>query len=400
MTRRGLIKELRRSVVKEIAEDVWLLEGYLSDDFFGKPHSSNIYILRDGDSLLILDTGTHAFYRERMHEIIDRYKKEGVKRITLLLTQGHFDHASNNVIVLESGLEWQFLLPEVEFGTINFVEDAFQDIRNLEEYYDVFSCMFPWRGECIAVRLAEKISPNLARMLIRAAFSQLFGGARTLAEQATTLRLEDRKSRRFGSIELQGWEVGRFFAIHDGSHTPGHISLYDPDNKLLLSGDVTVEINPAFFYSSVGRCIEASRNFRRLAEQGYIELTGDSHRSATFFPELFDKYKISPLSEMQLVDVARGGDECVAFFRTFEDYYSQLREEVLRAHERAGTATVGDILEELCASRSPAVQLKRAMLFPEFPSRMDVLVAAVLKEAGVTPRREGKRIVLDPIAQK
>jgi hypothetical protein len=103
---------------------------------------------------------------------------------------------------------------------------------------------------------------------------------------------------------------------------------------------------------------------------------------------------------MQLVDVARGGDECAAFFRTFEDYYSQLREEVHRAHERTGTATVGEILEELSASRSPSVQLKRAMLFPEFPSRMDVLVAAVLKEAGVTPRREGKRIVLDPVAQK
>lgn len=83
----------------------------------------------------------------------------------------------------------------------------------------------------------------------------------------------------------------------------------------------------------------------------------------------------------------------------FENYYAQAKKEVLSAHGRAGEPTVSEILEELSASRDPAVQLKSAMKFPNFPSRMNVLVARVLKESGVIPRREGKKIILSPVKQ-
>src|SRR4030042_4213646 len=92
----GQEKELRRSFTREIAPDVWMLEGYISDYFLLKPASSNVFLLRDGDSLLMLDTGTYPFYRARMLELMRRYRADGVKRINLMLTQGHFDHASNN----------------------------------------------------------------------------------------------------------------------------------------------------------------------------------------------------------------------------------------------------------------------------------------------------------------
>jgi len=66
----GQEKELRRSFTREIVPDVWMLEGYISDFFLLKPASSNVFLLRDGDSLLILDTGTYPFYRERMLETL------------------------------------------------------------------------------------------------------------------------------------------------------------------------------------------------------------------------------------------------------------------------------------------------------------------------------------------
>ncbi|OPL13139.1 MAG: hypothetical protein AVO39_10865 [delta proteobacterium MLS_D] len=390
-------KELQKSAVTEIAQDVWLLEGFIGDKFFREPPSSNIYIFRDGDSLLILDTGTHQLYRQRMLDIIKRYKAEGVKRITLMLTQGHFDHASNNTVVLESGLEWRFLLPEPEVQTINFFDDALKDFHNLEEYYDVYSTMFPWGGETAPIRMANTLSPRLARRAVKFAFGHLFNGIQTLADKAEILSLESRVTKRIGTVELTGWEVGRFFAIHDASHTPGHISLYDPENKLLISGDVTIEINPAFFYSSVDKCQEACGWFRQMAEEGNVVLAGDSHRSKTFFPELFDRYGMEALHPIELADIAQGRDRCVDFFSMFENYYKELKNEVLSAHSRTGEATVAEILEELLASRAPSVRLKKAMQFPQFPSRMDVLVAKVLKDAGVTPRHEGKRIVLAPV---
>ncbi|MFW6113306.1 MAG: MBL fold metallo-hydrolase, partial [Actinomycetota bacterium] len=267
----GLEKELQRSKVVEITDDIWMLEGYISDNFLFKPASCNVFMLRDGKSLFILDTGTYPFYRERMLELMRRYRRVGVKRLTLMLTQGHFDHACNNDVIQEAGIsDWRFTLPQPERGVLDFLSDWIRDWRNLEEYYDPYT-MFPARGSTAVINMAGRISKRLARALLRGNFAMLFRGVKTLAEQAEILPLENRVKRNFGGVELEGWEVGRFFAVHDASHTPGHISLYDPENKLMLSGDVTIEINPAFLYSSLDRCIDYCDRYRRMAEEGYIE---------------------------------------------------------------------------------------------------------------------------------
>ena len=393
----GQEKELRRSFVREIAPDVWMLEGYISDYFLLKPASSNVFILRDGDSLLILDTGTYPFYRERMLDLMRRYKKDGVKRVDLMLTQGHFDHASNNDVICESGLEWRFLLQEPEAGVLDFFTDWMTDFRDLEQLYNIYS-LFDARGITAPVNLASRVSVGLARAVLQANFKLMFMGIDSLSSRATILPNAAKVKRSFGSVELEGWEVGRFFAIHDASHTAGHISLYDPENKLLLSGDVTVEINPAFYYSSFDRCISACGKFRRMAEEGYIELATDSHRSTTFFPDVMNSLKLTPFDDMEMVDMARGREECARFFGAFEDFYSRLRDDVLAAHARTGEATIPEITEEMRSIDEPANNLRKAMKFQRIPGRLDVLVAVVLKEAGAVSRREGERVLFSPVA--
>lgn len=396
MTSKNLLKELQQSCVREIAKDVWLIEGYLGDNFLNVPPSSNNYIIRDGDALYIIDTGYYPFYRTRMLEIINRYKKEGVKRVVLMLTQGHFDHASNNVILRECGLPWEFLLPEPEVKIINFLENFLEDIESIGEYEDVFTTMFPMKGQMMALRAANAVSTKLAKKLLSLSIGQIMGGIETLADKAKILYLKDRVTKRFGNAELIGWETGRFFIIHDAAHTPGHISVYDPENKMLLTGDVTIEINPAFFYSSVGKLIETSKAFADMTRDGFVELVADSHRSKTFTSKLYEKHKINILHETQLGDEIRGKEKCEAFLRTFYNYYSDLKKGVEEAHARIGEAQVKDIVEELSALPNAAVQFKKALFFPDFPSRMDVLVAEILKEAGVRPRKEGDKILLAP----
>jgi glyoxylase-like metal-dependent hydrolase (beta-lactamase superfamily II) len=391
----GQEKELRRSFVQEIAPDVWMLEGYISDYFLIKPASSNVFLLRDGDSLLLLDTGTYPFYRERMLELMRRYRADGVKRINLMLTQGHFDHASNNDVILESGLDWRFLLQEPEAKVLDFLSDWMADFRNLEQLYNIYS-QFDTHGPTALVSLASRLSVGLARSMLQANFKLMFMGIRSLSSQATILPVEAKVKRSFGQVELEGWEVGRFFAIHDASHTPGHISLYDPENKLLLSGDVTVEINPAFYYSSLEKCITTCGQFRRMAEEGYIEIATDSHRSTTFFPDVMRTLKLTPFDEIELTDVARGREECTRFFQVFEDFYSRLRDDVLDVHAHMGEATIPEITEELRSVDEPAVNLRKAMRFQRIPGRLDVLVAVVLKEASATSRREGDRVLFSP----
>ncbi len=391
----GQEKELRRSFTREIAPDVWMLEGYISDYFLLKPASSNVFMLRDGDSLLILDTGTYPFYRERMLDLMRRYKRDGVKRVDLMLTQGHFDHASNNDVICESGLEWRFLLQEPEAKVLDFFTDWMTDFRDLEQLYNIYS-LFDARGITAPVNLASRVSVGLARSVLQANFKLMFMGINSLSSRATILPSADKVKRSFGTVELEGWEVGRFFAIHDASHTAGHISLYDPENKLLLSGDVTVEINPAFYYSSFDRCISACGQFRRMAEEGFIELATDSHRSTTFFPDVMSSLGLIPFDDMELVDVARGREECVRFFGAFEDFYSHLRDDVLSAHARTGEATIPEITEELRCIDEPAINQRKKMKFQRIPGRLDVLVAVVLKEAGAVSRREGERVLFSP----
>ena len=265
-----LTNQLKKSVVKEIANDVWLVEGYVGDNFLHEPPSSNCYVIRDGDTVYVFDPGYYPLYKSRILDIINRYKKAGVKHVTLLVSQGHFDHTANNDVVLETGLDWDFLLPEPEIGTLRVYEDLINDFSNLEEFENVYSTMFPWRGETAAIRVVDKISTDMARKMFGlVAYRLMFPvQKRNLCDRAIILYLKDRVKRNYGSTEVVGWQIGRLFGIHDGAHSPGHLSLYDPENKILFCGDVTVEVNPAFFYSSIDKLLIACDKFITMAKEG------------------------------------------------------------------------------------------------------------------------------------
>lgn len=389
-----------RTAPKEIAPDVWMLEGFLGNDFLRRPPSSNVFFCRDGETLLIIDTGNGNSSRENVLTFIEEMKGKGIKHLILMVTQGHFDHSGNNDLLLETGLDWQFLLPEPEFQVIALWNDLMKDFENIKKYEDIFRTMFPLKGMLAVIRITGMVSPGLATYIMGRFFKKLFSKSHTLAEGASPLKLEERVTMKIGSVTVKGWNIGRFFIIHDGAHSPGHICLYDPNNKLLLCGDVTIEINPAFFYSSMNKLIETAGLFCTMAEEGFIEIAGDSHRTRKCFTVLFKQLGLQAINDIQLIDYAMGKDQCIQFFSVFKSYYQQLKEEVLAAHARTGRATIGDIVKELLKSSNPAVKLKSAMIFPWIPSRMDVLVASVLKEAGAIPVKDGRKIVIDPVPMR
>ncbi|NLB80909.1 MAG: hypothetical protein GX800_04710 [Clostridiaceae bacterium] len=100
---------------------------------------------------------------------------------------------------------------------------------------------------------------------------------------------------------------------------------------------------------------------------------------------------------MQLIDFARNRGECIEFLGFFNTYYSELKNAVFEAHNAIGRATVGDIVNQMLKSENKYVKFKAAMTFPELPSRMDVLVVGVLKEAGAVPVKVGRKIYIDPV---
>lgn len=389
-------KEMARSRVMEIAPDIWEVEGYLSTQFFLKPPSCNCFVLRDKDLVLLVDTGTYAFYRQPILDILARYKKDGAKRLVLMLTQGHFDHVANNDLILEAGYDdVRFLLPEAEVSTIDLWGHWTGEFLELSEYYDPY-CQMPMAFPTAVPNLAGHISPALAQRLIEKNLRHMFRGIHTLADRAEILTNDSRISRTFGDVTFQGWEIGRFFAVHDATHSPGHLSFYDPEHKVFLTGDATLEINPAFFNSSLNTCIDMMDKFARFAEQGFVELATDAHRSVIWAERLADELKYSAADPIQEVDALEGRDKCVTFYRFFEEYYTVMKETVLSDLARMGSATVPQLVEEFKGSTHPYARFKVAAKFPRLPSRLDVMVANILKEADIPARREGTDILFSP----
>lgn len=384
--------------VKEILPDVWRIGGYIGADFFLKAPSSNVIILRDGDTAYIVDPGFYPKYQDEILKVIDTCKKRGVTKVRLLVTQGHFDHDTNDDVITKTGLDYEFYLPEAEVPTMDAAYDFMRDLDNLSRYEDVYQTMFPDDGLGFVIKSIAKDSPYTARKILSTAIHARMSGGNNLAEQAKMLRNHEKISRRYGSVTLSGWELGRFFLIHDGAHSPGHICIYDPQYKMVLPGDVTIEVNPAFFYSSMNALIEISGQLRTMAQEGYIQYAADAHRSPEYMAELWEALPASPVDQIQMIEWAHNPSECERFFDFFYTYYRELRREVIECHRRIGRATVGDIVREMRKTGNPYVEFKAAMVFPNnIPSRMDVLVANVLSEQGAIPVTVAGKILIDPV---
>jgi len=130
-----------------------------------------------------------------------------------------------------------------------------------------------------------------------------------------------------------------------------------------------------------------------MAEQGFIALASDAHRSKAFFKDAMSMLNIEVLNPIELEDCARGEDECIEFFSTFEKFYSGLKRDVLETHARLGEATIKEIVEELFKLDTPEVKFKKS--FP-FPSRPNVLVTRILDEAGYNKRVSGDKMLFSP----
>ena len=169
---------------------------------------------------------------------------------------------------------------------------------------------------------------------------ELFRGMETMVGSAKILPNASRVTRKFGDVEFQGWEVGRFFAVHDETHSPGHLSFYDPEHKAFLTGDATLEINPAFFNSSLNNCIAMMKKFQRFRGAG-VRATGYRCPSQ---PDLVQPpargERGRTVDPLQCADTFEGSEACAGFYSFFESYYRWLGGGVLAILQRRGEATV------------------------------------------------------------
>lgn len=418
-----ILEELQKTRVMELAPDVWELEGYSSPLYFAKPPSCNIFIMRDRDMVLMVDSGEHGFYRDRILNILEKFASEGAEELVLTLSHGHHDHGHNNDVIYEAGYKKiRFLLSEPELHVLDIPNYIMGEEKKLSEYYDPY---YGRQGALQGIRdfakhFSEYTDPRYQHawgiidalpseydqeknrtawetVLREVIFSDLSSYCRDKAEP---LPLAAREKRVYGDVEVLGWPIGRFFLIHDGSQTPGHISIYDPKYKLMITGDATLELNPVLFDSNLDSCIDICEKCLRMAEQGYIELATDGHRTSQWWGGTLQVWGLEPLDPVVLIDAARGKDACVAFYRFWVDYYATIKEEILMAHHRIGEATVQEILDELGKSDNRYVKFKLAMAMPKVPAYPGLCVARVLAESGASRHVKGDRILFSPVEAK
>ena len=239
-----LEQHLQNAEVQQITPDVTMLVGNLGLNFFLAPPSSNIYILRDGDLVFMLDSGIHPYYRRAMLDVLERHRRDGAKRLIFMVSQGHWDHSFNNDVILESGYdEIRFLLPEPEVPVIDSMGHWLSDFRAQAEFFEP-----DWRDWIAQIGQFEeyarqfdeyrdeRLQPawdaindarnapsfrNFKLALKLFAERVLFYRNRSLVEYADILPLSSRETRRFGDVDLAGWPVGRFFCHSRRGPQPG-----------------------------------------------------------------------------------------------------------------------------------------------------------------------------------
>jgi len=420
----GMLEDLEKCRVMEIFPDVFFIEGYAGTaGFFSRPPSGNIFIMRDGDTVLVEDSGHHPFYRDKMLAVLKKFKDEGAKELILTMSHGHWDHGKNNDVIFEAGYEKaRFLLAEPEFHTLNIAEHLIGDQKKLFKYYDPcksqnyyeglkqqleYFKMFPAYKEPKfqkTWKMIEALTPESSTEEVFAAWCANMKNVMAsdlssyIIDKAEPLKLKDREKRTIGGQEVLGWPVGRFFLIHEASQSPGHISVYDPKYKLMITGDATLEINPPFFDCDLNNCIDFCAKCLEMAKKGEILAATDMHRTSQFWPKCIRAWGLEPINRAQEIDVARGQQECIDFYQFWLDYHTAQKEEVLKAHARIGKATVEEIVTELRKSTNKYVQFKLGLTLPYIPCFPHTQVIKVLEENGCVRHVEGGKVLFSPLA--
>lgn len=200
-------------VIEEIAANLYRLEIPLST---GSLESTNSYVIKGPERSLIIDPG--AEHKECLRTMVSALDKLGVdlEKSDFFITHGHGDHY---------GLLWQL----TREGSTVFASRKEADVMNgistapMLENFPQFIKVSGFPESDINIILP----PNVRKKRIR---------------EALAFRvIEDGEFINIGDY--------RFICVYTPGHSNGHMCLYEPNLKLLISGDhILGTISPGVLY--------------------------------------------------------------------------------------------------------------------------------------------------------
>ncbi len=374
--------------VIEIAPDVLVCQGENPDNNFFRPVVSNAFVIRQGGNLYVIDTGATKKFREGLIEAVNRLK-EGAENLYIIITHAHVDHFSNNDIFNEFDDFKEKKIFVHEAGKLGF--DPYEHFLNLfkqvDTYYDIFEGPPPpWRMLTRVMGMFDR--EKALKKFIKRTLGK-YEPINTLPKDVTFLEDEDQEiidlgpvtvedlemtgsavSIELGSMKIHGWRIGQAIVINDGAHSSGHLLVYFPDLKLIVTGDLTLELFPTWPESSEKKVKEFINWVIELTGEGLVDIMVDSHHKEAF--------RVPSKVSQSLKEILKS-------HRIF-------KESLLSLTKTGEKYTINDLYKGLRKMRfdNEVVDMYLENQFPRSPVFLKTIIANILIQEGFVIEGSGK----------
>jgi glyoxylase-like metal-dependent hydrolase (beta-lactamase superfamily II) len=192
---------------KPVAPGIWLIEGGYEP---GRQPDGNSVLIEGPDGLLLVDSGRHASHAAKIEAAIAARGKP-LKRI--VNTHWHLDHVSGNLALKANH-------PGVRVSASDAIDAALTGFLK---------------------RSADSARPALEAGKIPEPMASEVRGDLATFERGNALRPDD-VVRQDGEISAGGRNIKLHLARH--AATAGDVWLYDPQNRVLIAGDLVTDPVP------------------------------------------------------------------------------------------------------------------------------------------------------------
>jgi|GEM_PF-95101 len=190
---------------------------------------SNSYLVLDGRTLYIVDSGAGSLHRSEILTAVERFAD--ADRVYLFNTHWHLDHSGNGLIAGQLGQrfsEVHYILPEA----------AKADMERFME-----------RSNTYPVDMG-------------------LGGVEWLV---------DGEELDFGGVTFSGWRIAGVYLLSTPGHSPDSLSIYMKGEKAIFTGDLLWYVNPNGLEGSIESLLESVARLKSLVVEEGIEYLGQGH---------------------------------------------------------------------------------------------------------------------------
>jgi glyoxylase-like metal-dependent hydrolase (beta-lactamase superfamily II) len=352
----------------EIKNGIVLFKGRISRNLLLEPMASNIYLLEDGDEVIIFDASCGRKMAKRIETHIRSRHEAKVewKRAFLIAGHSHSDHANNfylsailaapdtHIYVHESG----FQDGKMKNEPVPFAENAIEESRKYYNPYLAFPV--PYNLLMYPLVALNALSPALARKVFG-----IVGGIPWPAPvngpiEPEPLREDDIQVINLVDYVVRGWRVGSKVILPTPGHSNCSVSLFWPERKALFISDADWIGDPVYASSSLRGCISSLVKLKALTEASKVELLLPAHGQ-----------------------VKEGGDQIVSYLDFHIRRLEVIRNEVLSAYRSCGEDKDVRKLTRVLAQESPLFRMLKLANYPRLMFFVHNVVAVCLREEGI-----------------